>query len=114
MTMDFNESPTYRPGDNIREPSGRLAQTIHSPDEPPELDSLLNRLFSTAEELARAEARLSTFADRLGGPIPECDQSACAPKGSSGFAGRMDALHSSLTTTLIDINSTISRLERLA
>ena len=84
-------------------------------DETPELESLLNRLFATAEELGRAEARLSAFADRLGGPVPECDEKVCGVvQGSSGLAYRMDALHSSLATTLIDINSTISRLERLA
>ena len=98
---------------------GTLASTLGSkaayPDEPPELESLINRLFSTAEELARAEARLSTFADRLGGPVPECPgTSSDHAYGSSGLVGRVDALHSSLSTTLIDINSTISRLERLA
>lgn len=83
-------------------------------DETPELESLLNRLFATAEELARAEARLSAFADRLGGPVPECAQNAGNASTHIGLASRMDALHFMLASTAGDINETISRLERLA
>lgn len=117
-TADFAASPTYEPEDMVQYlRQAAVAQSVgaNAPEcDTPELDALLNRLFSTADELARAEARLSSFADRLGGPVPECDQKDCDPRGASGLVSRMDALNHDLATTLIDINTTISRLERLA